>query len=232
MMKGKFILHVLVSPLEIWEILMAWNTRIQAKRHKLMIGSTGNSGLGNPEINSSRDVVEAKVGCVSIVEVQKEMASRGILTETPYPTHGCMRGDDFYMATMDGNLISDWVFWVLRGMIYTDRKGRNMGTYSSICQVPWGDTEYICACRWRMRFTRGVRYKECQWGQLAELQIDAVALRRWILMEENDQEACTGERRSSNARLLNKIEERWEVGRTDKADKSRNLCSNMKSGQR
>ena len=69
-----------------------------------------------------------------------------------------------------------------------------------------------------MRFTRGAKYKERQWGQLAELQIGAVDLRRWILMEENGQEAFEGARGTNNARLLNQIEERWEVDRTENAE--------------
>ena len=96
-----------------------------------------------------------------------------------------------------------------------------MGTDSPICQIPWGDTEYICARRWRMRFTRGVIYKECQWGQLAELQIDKVALRRWISAEENSPEPFEGEWRASNTRLLKQIDGRWELDRTEKADTSK-----------
>ena len=106
---------------------------------------------------------------MAIVEVQKEMASRGVLAEIPTPTYGYMRGDDFPMAMMGGNLINDWVSVALRGMIYTGRKERNMGTDSPICQVPWGDTEYICACRWQTRFARGVRYKECQCGAIGRI---------------------------------------------------------------
>ena len=37
-------------------------------------------------------------------------------------------------------------------------------------------------------------------------------------MDENEHESCKGERRSSNSRLLQKIEERWEAGRTDMED--------------
>ena len=93
-----------------------------------------------------------------------------------------------------------------------------MGTDSFICQIPSGGVETVCACRWHKRFTRGVVYKEGQWGQLTELQIDTVALQRWILKEENNQEACKGERRSNNSRLLQRVEGRWEVDRTDKAN--------------
>ena len=81
-----------------------------------------------------------------------------------------------------------------------------------------GDTEYICACRWHMRFTRWVRYMECQWGQLAEFQMDTVALQRWILMGGNSQKACEGTRRVNNTRLLKQIDDRWEVDRAEKAD--------------
>ena len=73
----------------------------------------------------------------------------------------------------------------------------------------------MCACRWHMRFTRGAVCKEGQWEQMAELQIDTAALQRWILRGENDHEACQGDRRSNNSRILERIDGRWEVGRTD-----------------
>ena len=65
-MKDKFLLRVLAIPIEIWEILMAWNQGIQAQRKKLRIGSTGGAGLGDPEINALCDVIEAQVGDNSI----------------------------------------------------------------------------------------------------------------------------------------------------------------------
>ena len=65
-----------------------------------------------------------------------------------------------------------------------------MGADSFIFQIPWEGADEICACRWHMRFTRGAVYEEGQLEQLAELQIDTVALQRWILKEENNQEAC------------------------------------------
>ena len=132
-----------------------------------------------------------------------------------------MRRGEFYVGTIDGDLTNEWVLCTISGVIYTDRRGRNMGTDSSICQIPRSGPEEICARRWHMRATRGVIYKECQLAQLPELQIDAVALRRWILMVGNDQEACEGARRTNNTRLLNKIEERWGVDRTENADEKK-----------
>ena len=64
--KDQFILHVLVSPIEIWEILMEWNQGIVIPRQKLRIGSAGHTGAGNPAINSLRGAIEAKVGNNSI----------------------------------------------------------------------------------------------------------------------------------------------------------------------
>ena len=40
-------------------------------------------------------------------------------------------------------------------------------------------------------------------------------------MVENDQEACEGERRTNSTRLLNKIDARWGLGRTENADKKK-----------
>ena len=69
-----------------------------------------------------------------------------------------------------------------------------------------------------MRFTRGAVCKEGQWEQMAELQIDTAALQRWILREENNHETCQGDIRSNNSRLLERIDEQWEVDRTDNAN--------------
>ena len=49
------------------------------------------------------------------------------MKEIPAPTYGYMRRDEFYVGTIDGKFANEWVMFPLRGMIYTDRKGRNMG---------------------------------------------------------------------------------------------------------
>ena len=69
-----------------------------------------------------------------------------------------------------------------------------------------------------MRYTRCVRYKERQWGQLAELQVDGIALQRDILVEQNKREPTDNEQRDSNVRLLAEIDERWGMSRTENAD--------------
>ena len=69
-----------------------------------------------------------------------------------------------------------------------------------------------------MRYTRWVGYKECQWGQLDELQMDEIAFQRYILVEENRQEATEGGRRALNIRLLEEIADgKWRE-RTQDAD--------------
>ena len=51
--------------------------------------------------------------------------------------------------------------------------------------------------------------------------MDKVALRRWILVEENSQKTCDGARRANNTRLLKKIDGSWELNRSEKADTSK-----------
>ena len=147
------------------------------------------------------------------------------------PTYGYMRSDEFYPRMIDGDLINDWVIPALKGLIYTDRKGRGAGVESPICQIPWGNVEHTCACRWRMRFSRWVRYKECQWGELAELQMDKVALQRWIWIDGNSQEACEGERKAHIVKLLGHIDSRWGFGRTEDADTNKKPCRTIKNGE-
>ena len=100
MMKEHFVLHVIVSPIEIWEILMEWNHGIRSPRQKLRIGTTGNAGPGNPALNALTEVIEAIVGSNSIGEVQKDLTDRGAMAEIPPPTYGHMRRDDFYIGSL------------------------------------------------------------------------------------------------------------------------------------
>ena len=109
--KDQFILHVLVSPIEIWEILTGWNQGVRHTRQKLGIGSTGNAGAGNPAINALWCAVGAKVGNNSIGEAKKDLSSRGISTEIPAPTYGYMWRDEFYVGTIDGDLANEWVMF-------------------------------------------------------------------------------------------------------------------------
>ena len=53
------------------------------------------------------------------------------------PTYGYVRRDECYGRSVGGNLTNEWAIRALRGMIYTDRKGRNAGADTSICQIPW-----------------------------------------------------------------------------------------------
>ena len=93
--------------------------------------------------------------------MQNELGERGVVSEVPMPTYGYMRRGIFYQAMADGNLINDWAIGALKGLVYTDRQGRNAGKESPICQIPWGNTERPCACRWRKGFAR--------WGKIQRM---------------------------------------------------------------
>ena len=45
--------------------------------------------------------------------------------------------------------------------------------------------------------------------------MDKVALKRWILLEENSQKACEGARKANNAKLLKQIDSRWVLDRAE-----------------
>ena len=64
-MKEYFSLHVFVSPIEIWEMLMEWNKGIRNPMRKLGIGNTGNACQGNPAANALLGVIE-RVGTNSL----------------------------------------------------------------------------------------------------------------------------------------------------------------------
>ena len=87
-----------------------------------------------------------------------------------------------------------------------------------ICMVQWQGLGRICACRWHMRNTRGARLKDGQFGQMAELQIDTMALQRGMLAEEGAGINCEKERVEKNTQLIRRMDERWEILRTSEAD--------------
>ena len=176
----------------------------------MRIGATGNAGQGNPAINALAEVIGGIVGDHSIGEVQEGLASRGAIAEIPPPTYGYMRRDEFYTGSLGDNLSNEWVPYAMRGLIYSGKVGRNTSADTYIRQLPWGGREKICARRWHMRYTRGVVYKEGPYGQLAELQIDTVALQRGLLVGENAKAECMEEKRARNERLVRKIDSRWE----------------------
>ena len=218
MMIERFLLHVLVQPIGIWGVLMEWNQEIRHPRQKLGIGTAGNAGPANPAINALVQVTDGIVGRNSIGEVQKGLVNRGAIAEIPAPTYGYIRKDDFYVGPLGDNLLNEWDPYALRGMIYTDKVGRCMSPDTFIRQILWECLEDICACRWRRRYTMGVVFKDGPWGKLDELQIDTVALKRGMLMEENAKAECTEEKRSHNGRLIRRADARWEVCRTEEAD--------------
>ena len=88
----KAITRILSAAFGIWEIVAARNASLAATRQKLRIRPTGNSGVGRPEANASRGIIEAKVGGDSTGEIQKSMADRGVVTDIPIPAYGDMWG--------------------------------------------------------------------------------------------------------------------------------------------
>ena len=222
-MEEYFLLHVFISPIEIWEMLTERNQGIRNPRRKLRIGNTGNAGPGNPAINALLDLVEGVVGANSIGEVKKDLAQREAKAEFPPPPYGYLRRDEFYTRSLDDNLPNEWVTHALRGMIYTEIIGRCMSADTFICRIPWLGKERICACRWHMRYTRGVVLKDGQFGKMAELQIDTMALQRGMSVEENAGINCEKGTKEHNIELIRRMDERWELSRTGEADTQKNL---------
>ena len=131
---------------------MEWDLReVILPRQKLMIGMTGNVGGGSPAINAVAGTIGAYIEGRSLGGIKRELGSRGIASEVPMPAYGYMRKDEFYHTSKDEDLINDWVWGDLSGLIRTDRKGRNAGRESPICQIPCGNTKIARSCRWHMR---------------------------------------------------------------------------------
>ena len=139
------------------------------------------------------------------------------------PTEGYMRRDEFYTRSPDGDLANEWVVGTLRGVIYTEKIGRRTSSDTFICMAPWVEQDRICACRWRMRYDRGVRQKEVAYGQMDELQLDTMALQRGMFEMDILRFPDNEERVGGNMRQIRQIDERWEILRTWEGMCKRNL---------
>ena len=79
-----------------------------------------------------------------------------------------------------------------------------------------------------MRYTRGVVLKDGQFEQMAELQIDTIALQRGMLVEENAGINCKKEKIGHNTRMIQRTDGRWGTSRTSEADAAKNPLINYK----
>ena len=82
-------------------------------RRKLMIGMTGNVGGGAPAINALTETIDSCIAGGSLVDIQNELGSRGVVSSAPMPTYAYMRKGDFYHAMRTEDLINDWAIGAL-----------------------------------------------------------------------------------------------------------------------
>ena len=117
-----------------------------------------------------------------------------------------------------------------RGDIYGSKRGEYGGRFAHTPN-PMGEyrISHICAPL-AHEVRKRSKIQGASVGQQEELQMDTVALQRWILIE-NSHKACEGTRRDNNKRLLKQIDGRWEVDRAEEADMERNHCRTMKNGR-
>ena len=112
-------------------------------------------------------------------------------------------------------MYNDLVGGNLDELIYADRRGGSQIAGSFICpQTP----EQRCACRYHMRYTRGVELKGDAYDRLAEFQIDNVAVQRDIPIKQLEDETTVGVERGQLQEELGGIEERWESDRSDEEE--------------
>ena len=126
-------------------------------------------------INATVATIEGVIGTRSLEAANAALWARGEMAEIPAPDYGYLRGSLLLREKIDYDLCNDWVGSNLGELTYTDRHGGNGLGAAFICRLQ------SCACRYRMRYTRGVEVKEDMWGRLAELQIDKVAAQKDIL---------------------------------------------------
>ena len=93
-----------------------------------------------------------------------------------------------------------------------------MSADTFICKIPRQGRKIICADRWRMRYTRGVRLKEGKSEQIAELQLDTTTLQMGMLETDIIRFQDEKERLDHNILLIRRIDERWEILGTSEAD--------------
>ena len=71
-----------------------------------------------------------------------------------------------------------------------------------------------------MRYAKGIRLKTTQWGEMADLPIDSVAIHRDILVRQNESASAEIEAKEYNRMLLADLDDRWESSREEDADQA------------
>ena len=66
-----------------------------------------------------------------------------------------------------------------------------------------------------MRYTRGIKLKVSQWGQMAELEIGRICLQRGIPIRLNENARKEGDLKEFGRSLLGDIGDRWGPSRED-----------------
>ena len=164
-LQAAFARNVPARPFGIYEILMVRN-RDMNQRKKLEIGETGNSGV--LAISVMVETIEGTVGGLSTAESTAALAERGAMTEMPSPDYGYVRSSATLHERIDNILYNGRGDGNLAELTYADRLGRDRSAGSCICQKT---PDQRCACRYRVRDTRGAEVKGDMRGRLAELQI-------------------------------------------------------------
>ena len=164
----------------VWNIRDTNGGESRAEEAKAKTKNRANRKTGSyATLNIMTQAIDGIVGKISAELAALAMRSNEAI-DSPDPTYGYLRGSQFIHEKIDYDLDNDWVQNDLDEMIYVDRlRGDTEETCIFMCQVGgW-------ACRYRMKYTRGVGEDGEIWGRLAELRIDKVAVRKEILQRQS-----------------------------------------------
>ena len=113
------------------------------------------------------------------------------------------------------NFHNEWVKKDLEEMTYVDNFGGNDHGVAFLRQANGS------ACRFHMKYARGVVARGDIWGKLAEFQIDRVSAQRGILGRKLAEGDIPNALRTEIRNELEGIRERWETPRSEEADQER-----------
>ena len=94
------------------------------------------------------------------------------------------------------------------------------------------ERDFMCqvggfACRYRVKYTRGVVGRGAEWGKLAELQIDKVSAQKDISKKRLEEEDIPGGLRVEIRGELSNINKRWGPSREEDAKQMKKAFVNI-----
>ena len=204
-LKERIAPHVLVSPYEIYEVLMEINTEHQGML-EIRVRTSGKQETYS-KINIMKNTPGEMVG-----NMDPTKATRVEIThiEIPDPTSGYLRGSSMDHRKLGDDVRNICIEHDLDKLVYIDRMGWNESEMSFVCESS------KCDCRYPMRYTREWGRTEDRASPLAALFVAKVSIQEDIPSDQLGSSEITDAERQGLHQELDLVDKRWESGRNKK----------------